>query len=86
LDKSNMGEARRLAERAGLLPPSAEGAYNLACFWARAGDKTRAMRYFERAYDLGFRSRYSSSDSDLGSIRGAPGFDALAREMKSFEH
>jgi Zn-dependent protease len=64
--------------------PSAEGAYDVACALARAGDLDRAVLVLERARDLGFAdAAYARTDADLAALHGHPGFerwlDALSK-------
>jgi Zn-dependent protease len=56
--------------------PSAEGAYDVACALARAGELDRAVLVLERARNLGFSdAAYASTDSDLAALHGHPGFE-----------
>ncbi len=56
--------------------PSAEGAYDVACALARAGELDRAVLVLERARDLGFSDvAYARTDADLGALHGHPGFE-----------
>jgi Zn-dependent protease len=56
--------------------PSAEGAYDVACALARAGDLDRAVLVLGRARDLGFTDAgYARTDSDLAALHGHPGFE-----------
>ncbi|MFL5318618.1 MAG: M50 family metallopeptidase [Myxococcaceae bacterium] len=63
--------------------PSANTAYDVACAFARAGDKEAAIRLLQRAMELGFRdAEYASSDSDLTSLHGHPAFTALLNALR----
>jgi Zn-dependent protease len=56
--------------------PSAEGAYDVACALARAGEPDRAVLVLERARDLGFKdAEYARTDADLAALHGHPGFE-----------
>ncbi len=56
--------------------PSPEGAYDVACALARAGELDRAVLVLERARDLGFRNaEYARTDADLAALHGHPGFE-----------
>jgi Zn-dependent protease len=68
--------------------PSAEGAYDVACALARAGELDRAVLVLERARDLGFRdAEYARTDADLAALHGHPGFqrwlDALGKSASA---
>ena len=65
--------------------PTAPGAYDVACAWARAGREEDALGWLERASELGFRDvHYAETDEDLEALHGQPGFAAwLARLRES---
>lgn len=64
--------------------PSANTAYDVACAFARAGVKDQAVRLLQRAVDLGFGDYdYASSDSDLATLHGHPGFAAVLDAMRN---
>jgi transglutaminase-like putative cysteine protease len=58
--------------------------YMRACVRALAGQKTQALEAIRQALASGFRdyAKYSS-DTDLDSLRGDPGFKALLAEIKA---
>ena len=62
--------------------PSAEGAYDVACALARAGELDRAVLVLERARNLGFSdAAYASTDADLAALHGHPGFERWLRAL-----
>jgi predicted Zn-dependent protease len=69
-------EASRFADRR----PTA--LYNLACAWARKGDKEQAIGALGRAVDAGYAERaWTEKDEDLASLRGEARFTALLERM-----
>lgn len=65
------------------LRPSANSAYDVACAFARAGDKAQAVSVLRRAVELGFRDvDYASTDSDLETLHSYPPFVELLGEMR----
>jgi len=51
--------------------PSAQGAYDTACAFARAGDVHQALALLIRARELGFRDRAcAEADADLSPLKG----------------
>jgi len=55
--------------------------YDLACAYARNGNKTEALKQLREAIRLGFRdAQLIASDSDLESLRGAAGYKKLMEE------
>lgn len=65
-------EARAAAERAGRFTDSTWGTYNLACYYAIAGDNKKALVYLTRAVDLGFPNTSFETDPDFSALRGTP--------------
>lgn len=67
------------------LRPSANAAYDVACAYARAGDKEQAVSVLRRAVELGFKDvEYASTDSDFERLHGyRPFVDLLASLRKS---
>ncbi|MBT8040596.1 MAG: tetratricopeptide repeat protein [Xanthomonadales bacterium] len=52
--------------------------YNVACFYAHAGDKDRSIDMLERAVDKGWGDKaWIETDSDLDSLREMPRFQEL---------
>ena len=52
--------------------------YNVACFYAHAGDKERSLYLLESAVDKGWGDKaWLETDSDLGSLRDLPRFQTL---------
>lgn len=77
-------EAARVGERALAARPTDPGrvAYNLACSQARAGNRTDALWWLERAADEGFTEvGLLDDDPDLGSVRSLDRFRAVRDRM-----
>jgi adenylate cyclase len=72
--------ARRAAETAP--PEDATTQYNLGCFFARVGDRDKALEHLERCVSLtgGFRE-WLAHDRDWDSLRGDPRFEELLTQM-----
>jgi len=70
-------EARRVAERTRKLAGSPWGMYNLACYWALAGEREPAVDSLRRALALGFADMMVSNDTDLDSLRDDPEFQKV---------
>ncbi len=50
-------------------------AYNIACCYALLGDKESALKWLERAFEMGFRDlELAQTDSDLQSLHDSPRF------------
>jgi eukaryotic-like serine/threonine-protein kinase len=75
-------EAIEVARRTEELAASEAGTYNLACFWALAGDRRRALDLLRRCLDLGLADDYIERDPDLASLRGDPEFHAVLTEVR----
>lgn len=55
--------------------------YDIACCYARLGEKAKAMQWLQKSFDLGFRSlAHAQQDDDLQSLRDDPRF----RELVAF--
>lgn len=53
-------------------------AYNIACCYALAGDKEQALKWLERALDMGFSDLgHAQTDTDFQSLRDDPRFQRL---------
>jgi len=76
-------EARKVAEDAESLAASPWGYYNLACYWAVAGDGAAALASLERAVELGFADALITTDPDLATIRGDAGFEAIVAAVQA---
>lgn len=76
-------EARAVAIDAESLAASRWGYYNLACFWARAGDKTAAIGFLERSFELGFADALITTDPDLDAIRGDAQFESIVAAIEA---
>lgn len=82
LKVGRIAEAPVVAVGAEKLPTSTYGGYNLACFWAIAGDHERALLWLQKALDVGYSSVYIESDPDLASLRGDPRFERIIAEVR----
>ncbi len=71
-------EARAAAERASKATDSTWGTYNLACYYAIAGDNKRALFYLGRSVDLGFPNTSFETDPDFAALRGTPELQKLS--------
>lgn len=70
---------RKLIDNAVALEPD-EGPvlYNAACFYARAGDKDKAIEFLERGVELGIAGRsWLENDADFKSLRSDARFKAI---------
>jgi serine/threonine-protein kinase len=76
-------EAHSAASRASTFGEDAQGAYNLACFWALANDEEKALRLLRRAIDRGFSENLPSDDPDLASLYEHPEFLAIVAKAKA---
>ena len=72
-------EGLEWGERAVRIDPDDAGVrYNVACLYALAGQRERALRCVEEAVSVGFGNRaWLEHDPDLESIRGDPRFTAI---------
>jgi Flp pilus assembly protein TadD len=60
--------------------------YNLACLQARRGERDSALALLRRAARQGFTGEAAMrADPDLASLRAAPGFRAVLREVAANE-
>ncbi len=75
-------EAQAAAEAAALLPESRPGTYNLACYWALAGEKARAITWLRKSIQGGAVAAWMANDPDLESLHGDPEFEALVAEVR----
>ena len=77
--KGDVEGAIAAAARATRLDPeSADCAYDLACYYALAGQKADALQALRRSVSLNPRmAKMASSDSDLESLRGDPEFQKI---------
>jgi beta-lactamase regulating signal transducer with metallopeptidase domain/tetratricopeptide (TPR) repeat protein len=61
--------------------------YNIACGYARKGDKERAFEWLRKAIDEGFDAdSYLAKDDDLDSLRSDPRFAQLRKAARENEH
>ncbi len=76
-------EAFQWAERAVEIDPQDAGIqYNVACFYAVAGETDRALGCLEAARKAGFGNQeWLANDPDLDSLRAEPRFRALMKEV-----
>ncbi len=75
-------EARTAADRAAKATDSTWGAYNLACYYAIAGDNKRAVVYLSRAVELGFPNTSFETDPDFAALRGTPELQKLSLQVR----
>jgi tetratricopeptide (TPR) repeat protein len=81
--QKRLGDAELLLQVAQHLRPRYPGeiAYDLACAYALQGKKTEALVELRKGIDLGFRDySHLSTDPDLESLRGDPGYLNVMRE------
>ena len=57
------------------------GRYNLACYWALAGDRERAIASLREALTIGFADALIKTDADLDALRGSPEFESIVEEV-----
>jgi tetratricopeptide (TPR) repeat protein len=83
LNAGRRDEASRAAERAAAMADTGYGPYNLACYWALAGDTGKALGFLQRALAVGFSDIHSlEQDSDLTSLHGSPKFKRIVEEVR----
>ena len=61
---------------------TAGSSYDMACYYALAGDRDRAFQHLQRELDQGFKSEWITRDPDLESLHGDPEFEAIVAEVK----
>ncbi len=71
-------EARAAAERATKATDSTWGTYNLACYYAIAGDSKLALVYLSRSVELGFPNTSFETDPDFAALRGTAELQKLS--------
>ena len=60
--------------------------FDLACAYARSGDKAKALDWLDKAAANGFRStERMKNDPDLASVRGSEAFTALTQRVEANE-
>lgn len=60
--------------------------FDLACAYARSGDKAKALDWLDKAAAGGFRSTEGmKNDPDLSSVRGSEAFTAIAQRVEANE-
>jgi adenylate cyclase len=76
-------KGRELAERAlGQNSEEPVVLYNVACFYAHAGDKERSLDLLERAVEKGWGDKaWLETDSDLDTLRALPRFQTLLNRI-----
>lgn len=53
-------------------------AYNIACCFALIGEKEQALKWLEKAFEMGFRNlEHSQTDTDLQSLHDDPRFNKI---------
>ena len=76
-------EAVRFGEEAFRRRPTPEGAYDLACALAKAGDSRRAVEFLGTARELGYTDvEAAATDPDLASLHGMSSFDAWLDSLR----
>jgi tetratricopeptide (TPR) repeat protein len=75
-------EATTAAEHASKLTDSTWGTYNLACYYAIAGDSKKAISYLSRSVDLGFPNTSFETDPDFKSLQGSTDLQKLSMLVK----
>jgi hypothetical protein len=76
-------EAYRRADAFGVIPP-AFARYNLACAFARAGERDSAFATLDRLVAAGYRQPDQlQGDADLASVRSDPRFDGVLAHAKA---
>jgi tetratricopeptide (TPR) repeat protein len=75
-------ESRAVADETMNLASDSVGAYNLACYWARVGNRSEAIRFLRSAVDQGMTVAYMARDPDLESLHGRPEFEAIVAEVE----
>jgi tetratricopeptide (TPR) repeat protein/TolB-like protein/predicted Ser/Thr protein kinase len=82
LGSGRAGEARQIAAEAAAMPDTMGGTYNLACFWAQAGDRERALDYLGRSVGDGWAIPWLAEDPDLAPLHGDPEFEAIVAKIR----
>ena len=77
-----VSEASVVAERATRLTDSTWGTYNLACYYAIAGNKKEALTYLSRSVELGLSNTSFETDTDLKTIANTPELAQLAARVR----
>lgn len=75
--------AAAICEEIARIDPGDGGSpYNAACMWALAGNRDKALQWFEEAGIRGFSDPLFESDPDLKLIRGDARFERTLRKMR----
>lgn len=79
-----LGRGREMAERVlGEDQDEPIVLYNVACFYAQAGDKQQALDLLEKAVDKGWGDKaWLQNDSDLDSLKDDPRFEAVLDRIR----
>ena len=75
-------EARTAAELASNMKDSSLGSYNLACYYALAGNRDEALDHLRSSLRLGNHDAWIAHDPDLRSLHGDPEFEVIVAEVK----
>lgn len=71
-------------EKAVEMAPTPNSLYNLACGYARLGEKDKAFAALDRAITAGYADRsHLESDTDLTSLHGDPRFEKILNDLSS---
>ena len=76
-------EAAKYYEKALENKPNAFNYYNLACAYAKYGEKDHAIEALQKAVDLGYGTKaFIEQDPDLNSIRGDERYKSIIAKAK----
>src|SRR5262245_15496742 len=81
LELGRADDARAEAERTTTMTSSADGCYNLACYYALTECPDEAIALLRRARKAGFASRIIATDPDLQFLHGHPDFEQIVEEI-----
>ena len=75
-------EALAVARETATMPKSLSGSYNIAGYWALAGNKTEAFRFLRESLELGLASGFLTEDPTFEFLHGDPEFEAIIDEIE----
>jgi tetratricopeptide (TPR) repeat protein/predicted Ser/Thr protein kinase len=81
LQAGRKDEAMAMAATAAAMPESSAGSYNLACFWAQAGDPEKSLTYLRRSIEIGGAFAWFANDPDLIPLHGDPEYERIIAEV-----
>jgi Flp pilus assembly protein TadD len=83
LEAGRNREAALYYEKAVALQPNGHDYYNLACAYAKYGDKDKALSSLTRSINLGYGSRQMiEADEDFKSLKSESRFLAMMEKLK----